>query len=124
MELCKRFGISYIVVGKGSNLLVRDEGIDGAVICISNTMANINLIDQNSIYCQAGASLASVCNFALENSLSGIEFAYGIPGNIGGAISMNAGAYGGEMKDIVLSCDYLDNNGDIKNYVLLAQLLS
>lgn len=114
IRICKKLDVSYIVIGKGSNLLVNDEGIKGAVICISNAMSDIRLLEQNVIYCQSGASLASVCNFALENSLTGLEFAYGIPGNIGGAISMNAGAYGGEMKDIVISCDYVDDKGIVK----------
>ena len=114
IKLCNEYDIDYIVIGKGSNILVKDEGIDKAVICISNAMSNIKLIDNKTIYCQAGASLASICNFALDASLTGIEFAYGIPGNLGGAISMNAGAYGGEMKDIVVSCDYIDADGVLK----------
>lgn len=114
IKLCNKFESEYIVIGKGSNLLVKDEGIDGVVICISNAMSDIKLNDNNTIYCQSGASLASVCSFALDNSLTGLEFAFGIPGNIGGAISMNAGAYGGEMKDIVSSCDYVDDAGNLK----------
>lgn len=114
IKLCNEFKREYIVIGKGSNLLVKDEGIDGVVICISNAMSDIKLIAENTIYCQSGASLASVCSFALDSSLTGLEFAYGIPGNIGGAISMNAGAYGGEMKDIVVSCNYLDDSGNLK----------
>ena len=114
IRLCNKFSKEYIVIGKGSNLLVKDSGIDKVVICISNAISAIELIDDKTIYCQAGASLASVCNFALDASLTGIEVAYGIPGNIGGAISMNAGAYGGEMKDIVVSCDYIDNAGNLK----------
>ena len=114
IKICKNAGEDYIVIGKGSNLLVNDDGIDGVVICISKLMSNMELMDNDTIYCQSGASLASVCNFALENSLTGLEFAYGIPGNIGGAVSMNAGAYGGEMKDIVISCDYIDDEGALK----------
>lgn len=113
IKLCNKFKSEYIVIGKGSNLLVKDEGIDGIVICVSNSMSDIKLIEENTIYCQAGASLASICNFALDNSLTGLEFAYGIPGNVGGAIAMNAGAYGGEMKDVVVSCDYVDDKGNI-----------
>ena len=110
---CNTEKIPYIIIGRGSNLLVRDEGIRGAVISISNNFSKIDAISDTIFRCQAGASLASVCSFALENSLSGMEFAYGIPGNIGGAIYMNAGAYGGEMKDIVVSCEYLDQNGKL-----------
>lgn len=109
--LCKKYNINYKTIGKGSNILADDNGIKDAIILISNNLSKIKLLDDNKIYCQAGASLASVCQFALKSSLTGLEFAYGIPGNIGGAIFMNAGAYGGEMKDIVLSCEYFDENG-------------
>ncbi len=111
---CNNEKIPYIIVGRGSNLLVRDEGIKGVVISISNSFSEIKALSDTVLCCQAGASLASVCSFALENSLTGMEFAYGIPGNIGGAIYMNAGAYGGEMKDIVVSCEYLDQNGKLQ----------
>lgn len=109
--LCKKYNINYKTIGKGSNILADDNGIKDAIILISNNLSKIKLLDDNKIYCQAGASLASVCQFALKSSLTGLEFAYGIPGNVGGAIFMNAGAYGGEMKDIVLSCEYFDENG-------------
>lgn len=115
IKICKEHNIPYFVIGKGSNLLINDEGIRGAVICISKDMSDINLISDDTIYCKSGASLISVCNFALENSLSGLEFAYGIPGNVGGAVYMNAGAYGGEIKDIIVSCEYIDQNGKIKS---------
>ena len=113
ISLCKEYDIRYIVIGKGTNLLVRDEGFRGVVICISNFLSDIELVDGCTIKCAAGAILSSVCNFALNNSLTGIEFAYGIPGNIGGAVVMNAGAYGGEMKDVVVSCEYINQNGEL-----------
>ena len=114
ISLCRELSITYIVIGKGSNLLVSDDGIRGVVICISSALSEISLISEDTVYCQAGASLSSLCNFALENSLSGIEFAYGIPGNLGGAVVMNAGAYGGEMRDVVTKCEYIDEFGKIK----------
>lgn len=113
ISLCREFDIPYIVIGKGSNLLVNDEGYRGAVICISNLLSDIALVDDTKIKCGAGALLSAVCNFALDNELAGMEFAYGIPGSLGGAVVMNAGAYGGEMKDIVCSCEYIDNNGKL-----------
>ncbi len=113
ISYCKQFNVPYIIVGKGSNLLVSDEGYRGAVICVSTAMSQIRLVGEDKIFCEAGASLASVCNFALEHGLTGLEFAYGIPGNIGGAISMNAGAYGGEMMDVVCECEYADDFGNI-----------
>ncbi len=113
ISLCREFNVPYIVIGKGSNLLVSDEGYRGAIICVSNQLSDIELIDDNTIKCGAGALLSSVCNFALDNELAGMEFAYGIPGSLGGAVVMNAGAYGGEMKDIVCGCEYIDQKGNL-----------
>ena len=103
--------VKPFVIGNGSNLLVTDKGIDGVVIRIGSQISEIRLIDDTTIYCEAGASLKSLCMFALDNSLSGLEFAYGIPGTLGGAIYMNAGAYGGEMKDVLHSVNHIDDNG-------------
>ena len=99
----------FFVIGKGSNLLVSDSGIEGAVINLSG-MDKIE-VSGNKLTAFSGASLASVCNSALENGLSGLEFAYGIPGSVGGAIYMNAGAYGGEMSQVVESADYVTKDG-------------
>ncbi len=103
-------GVKPFIIGNGSNLLVTDKGINGVVIKIGSQMSQIKLID-NTTYCEAGASLKSLCMFALENSLSGLEFAYGIPGTLGGAVYMNAGAYGGEMKDVLYSVNHIDSDG-------------
>ena len=102
--------IPCLIIGKGSNMLISDEGFKGVVI---NTCKfdNIKLIDETTIYCQSGASLSKLCRFALENSLTGLEFAFGIPGTCGGAAYMNAGAYGGEMVDVLVSCEHLDSDG-------------
>ena len=105
-------GLPLFILGKGSNILVSDKGIDGVVICL-NGMGNIT-VNGNEITADAGASLSGVCVKACENSLTGLEFAYGIPGTVGGALYMNAGAYGGEMADAVISAEYIDKNGDIK----------
>lgn len=115
-SFCSENKIEPIVVGNGSNLLVTDAGIDGAVIKIGAQLSKIALLDETTIYCEAGTSLKALCMFALENELSGLEFAYGIPGTLGGAVYMNAGAYGGEMKDVLYSCKHLDNNGEIKEF--------
>ena len=113
ISLCGGFNVPYRIIGKGSNLLVSDEGYRGAIICVSNQLSDIELIDDNTIKCGAGAILSAVCNFALDNELAGMEFAYGIPGSLGGAVVMNAGAYGGEMKDIVCSCEFIDERGNL-----------
>ncbi len=102
--------IPLFILGKGSNLLVNDDGIKGVVI---NTckLDKIDLINETTIRCECGISLSRLCRFALDNSLTGLEFAFGIPGSAGGAAYMNAGAYGGEMKDILISCEHLNPDG-------------
>ncbi|MEI6578692.1 MAG: UDP-N-acetylmuramate dehydrogenase [Eubacteriales bacterium] len=106
---CRLLELDYLVLGKGSNVLVSDSGIRGVVFCTTE-LNNCEYIGDNIIECDAGVGLSSLCNFALENEFSGIEFAYGIPGSAGGAVYMNAGAYGGEMKDVLLSCNHLTTN--------------
>ena len=112
LKKCREDEIEYIVVGNGSNLLVSDEGLEKPVIKLSGDFEKIELLDGTTVRAGAGASLASLCRFALQNSLSGLEFAFGIPGSVGGAAFMNAGAYGGEMKDVVFSCEHIDENGE------------
>ncbi len=110
--LANKNKLPILVIGKGSNLLVSDKGFNGIVI---NTckLDSIELVDEKTIVCQSGVSLSKLCRFALENSLTGLEFAFGIPGTAGGAAYMNAGAYGGEMKDVLLSCEHITPNGEI-----------
>ena len=100
-------GIPYYVLGNGSNVLVSDEGYRGVVVCISKGMDDVN-VDGDMIIAGAGALLSKIATVALANNLTGLEFASGIPGSLGGAIVMNAGAYGGEMKDIVESVELFD----------------
>ncbi len=117
LRLCNETKTDIFVLGKGSNLLVSDDGIrDRAVIHLSTDFADMKLLDETTIEVEAGASLASLCKFALANSLTGLEFAYGIPGSVGGAAYMNAGAYGGEMKDVVTKVNHLDRKGNIGSY--------
>ncbi len=113
VKKCRQYGIRYIAVGNGSNLLVSDDGIDACVIVMGREYSEVKLFDDNIIYAQSGASLMRVCRFALENELTGLEFAYGIPGSCGGGAFMNAGAYGGEMKDVMFKCDHIDSNGNL-----------
>lgn len=112
LKACKEKNVSVFFLGKGSNLLVSDNGIDGVVLKLGGVFTEIKLLDDNKIYCGAGASLASLCSFACEHGLSGLEFAWGIPGSAGGAAYMNAGAYGGQMKDVLTACHHLDQNAE------------
>lgn len=101
----------YYVLGNGSNLLVSDNGPSKPVIFIGKNFSSIDVFE-NSITVRAGASLSAVAKKACENSLTGFEFAAGIPGTMGGALIMNAGAYGGEMKDVVEAVSFLDPSGN------------
>ena len=105
-------GTDYFVLGNGTNVLAMDEGYDGAVLLTKKALSDI-AADGCLIKAGSGASLADVCRKACYEGLSGMEFAYGIPGSVGGAVFMNAGAYGGEMKDILAEVEYLDGNGDV-----------
>ena len=111
VDYCEKNSVPLLPLGKGSNVLVSDNGISGVVMYFGSDFGKIELIDENTIYCEAGAGLAALCNFALENELTGLEFAYGIPGSVGGAVFMNAGAYGGEIKDVIVYADHVDKNG-------------
>ena len=104
--------IPYIVIGNGSNLLVKDGGIRGVVIKIADNF-NEFIVEDNTVFAQSGALLSFMGKAILNNSLTGFEFAAGIPGTLGGAIAMNAGAYGGEMKDIVKMVKLIDTKGNI-----------
>ncbi len=116
LDFCRKYSIEPIIMGNGSNILVKDSGIRGIVIKIGKEISRMELLDETTIYCEAGASLKSLCKFAMKNSLSGLEFAYGIPGTLGGAVYMNAGAYGGEMKDVLHSCSHIDKDGNIGEF--------
>ncbi len=108
-------GEKYFVMGNGSNLLVSDSGYDGVVICLGAKFSEIRAVDEE-IVANAGALLSRIASVALKNSLAGFEFASGIPGSLGGAVVMNAGAYGGEMKDVVVQTEYVSKNGEIRTF--------
>lgn len=107
--------IPFYVIGKGSNLLIEDKDIDMVFIRIGKAMNNIEVSD-SCIICESGASLAAVSAAARDRSLGGMEFAYGIPGNVGGAVYMNAGAYGGEIKDIIEYAEAVSAEGELIRY--------
>lgn len=112
LKECNESDIPYTVLGNGSNVLVDDNGLKSIVIHIADDLNKITLLDETTIFCEAGVKLGTLCNFALDNSLTGLEFAFGIPGSVGGAIFMNAGAYGGEMKDVVAKVYHVDKDGN------------
>ena len=115
MNFALSCGARALVIGNGTNLLVPDEGIDRLVIDVSDGMTRIADGGQaNEITAQCGASLARIAEYARRKGLSGLEFAHGIPGTLGGAVCMNAGAYGGEIKDVVASVTLLDPQAGIR----------
>ena len=113
ISACKDCSMPYMILGNGSNLLVSDKGIEGAVIALDGDFKEIS-VESETVTAGAGAKLSRLCTVAMEHSLSGLEFAYGIPGTVGGAMYMNAGAYGGEMKDVALSVTALSPDGSVR----------
>ncbi|MEE3481081.1 MAG: UDP-N-acetylmuramate dehydrogenase, partial [Lachnospiraceae bacterium] len=107
--------IPYFILGNGSNVLFSDAGFDGLVIGIGKNMSRI-AAEGAEIRAEAGAHLSSLAKAALDNSLTGLEFASGIPGSVGGGVFMNAGAYGGELKDVILGVTALTLSGEKKSY--------
>lgn len=110
---CAQQDIPWIVIGNGTNLLVRDGGIRGVVLKLSERMHGI-AVEQNRLTAQAGASLTAAARAALAASLTGLEFASGIPGSVGGAVVMNAGAYGGAMEQVVRRVEVMDPDGAVR----------
>ena len=113
LEVLRNENYPYMVIGNGSNLLVKDEGYDGAIVEVDKKISEIDVRGEEIIV-EAGAKLSKVATIAMENDLAGFEFAHGIPGNMGGAVVMNAGAYGGEMKDVLKWVKVVDQNGEIQ----------
>lgn len=113
-ELCEKRNVRYFIIGNGSNLIVDDDGFDGIIFFFGKEFSEIRLVGETGIFCEAGTSLSKLCSFALDNSLSGLEFAWGIPGTVGGAVFMNAGAYTGEIKDVIEYCDIIDEDNAVK----------
>lgn len=115
LKTIKENNYKFYILGNGTNIIVKDRGFDGIIILLKDRLKDI-CVDGLRISAGAGASLKSLSNRAMENSLTGLEFAHGIPGSVGGAMVMNAGAYDGEMKNIVESVRVLDADGNIREY--------
>lgn len=123
IKLAKEANVKYYLLGNGSNILFEDAGYRGAVINVSAMKSAIGILENicfpgkdpsltyDAVVVGADKMLSSLCMTALENSLTGLEFAYGIPGTVGGAVYMNAGAYGGEMKDVLINSEYVSPDG-------------
>lgn len=110
---CANEGIPYMIVGNGSDLLVRDGGYRGVMIALREGLSEITVDPSGAVTAEAGALLSVLAKRCAEQSLTGLEFAGGIPGSVGGAVFMNAGAYGGEMKDVLVSVRAMKQNGEI-----------
>ncbi len=115
VKICQNENIDYRIMGNGSNLLVKDKGIRGVIIKIADNLKNID-VKENRMIIEAGALLSTISKRALKHSLKGFEFAGGIPGTIGGAVTMNAGAYGGEMKYVVDKVKCMTRDGEVLNF--------
>ena len=111
VAFCNEKEYPVYILGNGSNLLVSDLGIEGVVIHISGGLSDIAISGINEIVCGSGMKLSMLCNFALENSLTGLEFAWGIPGLVGGAVYMNAGAYDSEISNVITECRCVTRDG-------------
>lgn len=112
IKLCNREKLPIFIMGNGTNLLVSDKGIRGVVVKIYDNL-NRYTVKEDCIEAYGGILLSKLSNIALENELTGLEFASGIPGTLGGAVAMNAGAYGGEMKDVVVETEFIDKDGNL-----------
>ena len=112
IKACRENDYPFMVIGNGSNILVKDQGYKGAIIEVNNRINSVDVIG-DEIVADAGAKLSSVAMVAYENDLAGFEFAHGIPGNVGGAVVMNAGAYGGEIKDVIKWAKVLTEDGEV-----------
>lgn len=113
LALCYAQGVQPFFLGNGSNLLVSDAGYGGVILSTAKLEQNLSVEDDTAIVADSGVLLARLANFAADRGLSGLEFASGIPGSLGGAVRMNAGAYGGEMSQVLERVDYLDETGTL-----------
>ena len=115
VRLCRKHHIPYMVMGKGTNLLISDQGLPGVILALQKGCDSIE-VHGDTIYAQSGALLKDVAEKAADYALTGMETLHGIPGSVGGAITMNAGAYGGETKDVVAGVRALCKDGEVREF--------
>ena len=115
LKMCSQANVQPAILGAGTNVLSPDEGIRGVVICLKDALEGMELLDDTHVCIMAGVTMTRGAVFAANHGLSGLEFAHGIPGTVGGGVYMNAGAYGGEIKDVVTSVEVMDRNGNIRH---------
>lgn len=113
INLCKNQGIPYYIIGNGSNLLVSDKGYRGLILKLADNFSAIQIDEDGTVHAQAGVLLSKLANDIAKSSLTGFEFAAGIPGTLGGAVTMNAGAYDGEMKQVITKAKVMDMDGNV-----------
>lgn len=114
LRACATLGVKPVILGAGTNVLAPDEGIAGVVICLKDCLEGLELLDDTRIRVMAGVTMTRAAVFAANHGLSGLEFAHGIPGTVGGGVYMNAGAYGGEICQVCESVDIMDYDGNIR----------
>ena len=114
LKISKEMGVKPAILGAGTNVLAPDIGIKGIVICLKDALDGMELVEDTCVKVMAGVTMTRAAVFAANHGLSGMEFAHGIPGTVGGGVYMNAGAYGGEIKDIAESVEIMDFDGNIR----------
>ena len=114
LQTAETLNIEPVILGAGTNVLAPDQGINGLCICLKDALDGMELLDDNKIRVMAGVTMTRAAMFAANHGLSGMEFAHGIPGTVSGGVYMNAGAYGGEIRDICASVDVMDRQGNIR----------
>ena len=117
LQFSQECAVPYWIIGNGSNMLVSDQGLDGIAILLDSSFEGEIVQEGNLLIAPAGKHLSAVCAAACQAGLTGLEFAWGIPGSIGGAVYMNAGAYGGELKDRLVWVEYLNEDGQVQRLV-------
>ena len=116
LQICAQLQVRPLILGAGTNVLAPDGGLAGVVICLKDCLDGMEMLDDTRMRVMAGVTMTRAAVFAANHGLSGLEFAHGIPGTVGGGVYMNAGAYGGEIKDVVESVEVMDFDGQLHTY--------